>query len=118
IYKKVPVANHHGDLCHHDGQLSVAVYLGAFNDPQGNADSWVYVYNAETLEELGRHETQEVVFGAGGITSRDGHFYVVGGLPDGIEENYVYEYDDSFRFIQKHVIQSEHTHLGIQTVQF
>src|SRR3569832_2175666 len=42
LLKKVPVANHHGDLCFNDGKLYVAVNLGKFNDPQGNADSWVY----------------------------------------------------------------------------
>ena len=60
-------ANHHGDLCFHDGKLYVAVNLGKFNDPEGNADSWVYVYDAESLKELARHETQEVLHGAGGI---------------------------------------------------
>ena len=49
LLKQVPVANHHGDLCFHDGKLYVAVNLGKFNDPEGNADSWVYVYDAETL---------------------------------------------------------------------
>lgn len=116
--KKIPVANHHGDLCFHDGKLYVAVNLGKFNDPKGNADSWVYVYNADTLQELARHETQEVFHGAGGIGYRDGRFFVVGGLPDAVEENYVYEYDDNFKFLQKHVIKSGHTHLGIQTATF
>ncbi|MBI1314092.1 hypothetical protein GC176_22580 [bacterium] len=118
LLKKVPVANHHGDLCCHTGKLYVAVNLGRFNDPQGNADSWVYVYDAATLKELARHETQEVFHGAGGIGFRDGHFFVVGGLPDGVEENYVYEYDGEFRFLKKHVIRSGHTHLGIQTAAF
>ncbi|TWT84917.1 Complex I intermediate-associated protein 30 (CIA30) [Planctomycetes bacterium CA13] len=118
LLKQVPVANHHGDLCFHEGKLYVAVNLGKFNDPQGNADSWVYVYDAETLTELARHETQEVFHGAGGIGIRDGHFFVVGGLPDEIEENYVYEYDRNFKFLTKHVIQSGHTHLGIQTATF
>ena len=118
LSKKVPVANHHGDLCFHDGKLYVAVNLGKFNDPEGNADSWVYVYDAETLTELARHETQEVFHGAGGIGYRDGHFFVVGGLPDGVDENYVYEYDSDFKFLKKHVIKSGHTHLGIQTATF
>lgn len=118
LLKKVPVANHHGDLCFHDGKLYVAVNLGKFNDPEGNADSWVYVYDAETLTELARHETQEVFHGAGGIGYRDGHFFVVGGLPDGVDENYVYEYDSDFKFLKKHVIKSGHTHLGIQTATF
>ncbi len=118
LLKKMPVANHHGDLCFHDGKLYVAVNLGKFNDPEGNADSWVYVYDAETLKELARHETQEVFHGAGGIGFRNGHFFVVGGLPDGVEENYVYEYDGEFKFLKKHVIKSGHTHLGIQTATF
>ena len=118
VLKKVPVANHHGDLCFHDGRLYVAVNLGRFNDPQGNADSWVYVYNAKTLDEVARHETQQACHGAGGIGFRDGHFLVVGGLPDGVEENYVYEYDSQFAFVRRHVISSGHTHLGIQTATF
>jgi hypothetical protein len=118
LLKKVPVANHHGDLCHHHGNLYVAVNLGKFNDPAGNADSWVYVYDAETLKEIARHEVPEVFHGAGGIGFRAGHFLVVGGLPDGVEENYVYEYDEQFKFQKKHIIKSGHTHLGIQTATF
>lgn len=115
VQKSVPVANHHGDLCFHDGQLFVAVNLGRFNDPAGNADSWVYVYDAATLALTAKHETQEVFHGAGGIGVRDGRFWVVGGLPDGVEENYVYEYDAEFRFRKKHTISSGWTQLGIQT---
>jgi len=118
LLKKIPVANHHGDLCFHEGKLYVAVNLGEFNDAEGNADSWVYVYDAESLKELARHETQEVFHGAGGIGYRDGRFFVVGGLPDAVEENYVYEYDGKFKFLEKHVIKSGHTHLGIQTATF
>ena len=114
----VPVANHHGDLCQHDGKLYVAVNLGKFNDAEGNADSWIYVYDAKTLQEIARHEVQQVFHGAGGIGYRDGRFFVVGGLPEGVPENYVYEYDESFQFIKKHTIPSGHTHLGIQTATF
>ncbi len=117
--KQAPVANHHGDLCHHDGKIYVAVNLGRFNHPEGKADSWVYVYDAKTLEELARHETQEVFHGAGGIGFRDDRFFVVGGLPNGVQENYVYEYNsDDFRFLKKHTIPSGHTLLGIQTATF
>ena len=42
-------------------------------------------------------------------------FLVIGGLPENIDENYAYEYDAEFRFVQRHVIASGHTHLGIQT---
>lgn len=118
LLKKVPVANHHGDLCFHDGNLYVSVNLGKFNEAEGNADSWVYVYDAESLNELARHETQEVFHGAGGIGIRDGHFFVVGGLPDDFQENYVYEYDGEFKFMKKHVISSGHSHNGIQAATF
>ena len=115
VLKSVPVANHHGDLCFHEGRLYVAVNLGRFNDPEGNADSWVYVYDAESLDLVSKHAVQEVFHGAGGIGVRDGRFYVVGGLPDGVEENYVYEYDSALQFVRKHVVRSGWTQLGIQT---
>ncbi len=116
--KQIPVADHHGDLCLHAGKLYVAVNLGQFNDPLGNANSWVYVYDAITLQELARHETQEVFHGAGGIDVRNDHFFVVGGLPDGVQENFIYEYDSDWKFVQKHVLKSGHTDLGIQTATF
>ena len=78
-----PVARHHGDLCYSEGKVYAAVNLGKFNDPKGNADSWVYVYDRDDLSLLEKHEIQEVFHGAGGIGFQDGHFFVVGGLPKG-----------------------------------
>jgi hypothetical protein len=118
VLKKIPVENHHGDLCFHDNKVYVAVNLGRFNDPKGNADSWVYVYDADDLALLAKHEVQEVFHGAGGIGFGDGHFHVVGGLPAAVEENYVYEYDAGFKFVKKHIITSGHTNVGIQTAAF
>ncbi|WP_372719703.1 hypothetical protein [Novipirellula sp.] len=118
VLKQVAVPNHHGDLCFHNGRIYVAVNLGQFNHPQGNADSWVYVYDADSLDLVSKHEVQEVFHGAGGIGISDEHFFVVGGLPDGVQENYVYEYDADFQFVQKHVIDSKWTQLGIQTATF
>ncbi len=31
VLKQVAVRSHHGDLCHHDGKIYVAVNFGAFN---------------------------------------------------------------------------------------
>ncbi|MCB1085407.1 MAG: hypothetical protein KDM63_00055 [Verrucomicrobiae bacterium] len=70
------MADHHGDLCFHGGKIFVAVNLGKFNDPKGNADSWVYVYDAANLKELAKHPVPEVFHGAGGMDARDGHFFV------------------------------------------
>ena len=118
LVKKIPVVTHHGDLCIEDGKLYVAVNRGKFNDPQGNADSWIYIYDAASLTEIARHEIQQVFHGAGGIGIHDEQFFVVGGLPATIEENYVYEYDHNLRFVKKHLVQSGQTHLGIQTATF
>lgn len=118
VLKQISVVNHHGDICFHDGRVYVAVNLGKFNDPLGNADSWVYVYDADTLGFVAKHATPEVFHGAGGIGVMDGRFHVVGGLPDGVEENYVYEYDGGFQFVARHVIKHGSTRLGIQTAAF
>ena len=118
VLKKIPVASHHGDLCFHGGKIYVAVNLGKFNDPAGNADSWVYVYDAGDLSFLSKHETQEAFHGAGGIGFRDGQFFIVGGLPPGVNENYVYQYDEAFRFVKKHIVRSGYTLMGIQTATF
>jgi len=116
--KQVAVDNHHGDLCLHDGKIYVAVNLGRFNDAEGNADSWVYEYRSDDLTLLAKHEVPQVFHGAGGIAIHNGTFVVVGGLPDSVDENYVYEYDVTFRFLAKRTIASGHTHLGIQTAAF
>jgi hypothetical protein len=118
VLKQVKVAKHHGDLCFHDGKVYVAVNLGLFNLPAGHADSWVFVYDAETLAELARHRVSEVVHGAGGIGYHDGRFIVIGGLPAGVKENYLYEYDEQFAFQQRHVLASGYTLMGIQTAAF
>ncbi|QDT40459.1 hypothetical protein Pan241w_05160 [Gimesia alba] len=118
VLVKIPVGNHHGDLCFQGGKLFVAVNFGDFNNPQGKADSWVYVYDAEKLLLIAKHQTPEVIYGAGGIAVHAGKFIVVGGLPKGIEENYLYEYDPNFKFVKKHVLKSGYTLLGIQTAAF
>jgi hypothetical protein len=140
VLKKVDVASHHGDLCYHDGRVYVAVNLGKFNEPAGkadswvyvydgdtlaelsrhavpeNADSWVYVYDGDTLAELSRHAVPELVHGAGGMAWHEGKFFVIGGLPPGVKENYIYEYDGDFKFVKRHVLASGYTLMGIQTV--
>lgn len=118
VLKSIPVANHHGDLCIDDGKLYVAVNYGKFNRPAGEADNAILVYNADDLALIAEHPVPEAVHGAGGIGVRDGHFFVVGGLPEGVEENYVFEYDNSFKFLKKHIIPSGYTRLGIQTAAF
>ena len=118
VLKKIAVPGHHGDLCFHDSKVYVAVNLGKFNRAPGEANSWVYVYKADDLSLLARHPVQEANHGAGGIAYHDARFIIVGGLPEGIEENYVFEYDMNFKFVKKHVLKSGYTLLGIQTAAF
>lgn len=118
VLKKIPVVDHHGDLCCVDGQLYVAVNLGKFNDPAGNADNWIFQYDAETLSETRRFSIPEVTHGAGGVAFHTGKFIVVGGLAPGINENYLYEYDSAFQFQKRHTLASGYTLMGIQTVAF
>jgi len=118
IERQIDVQNHHGDLCFHDGRVYVAVNFGKFNRADGQADSWVYVYDADDLSLVAKQAVPELFYGAGGIAYHDGRFMVVGGLPEGIDENYVYEYDEQLHFVKKHVLRSGHTLMGIQTAAY
>ncbi len=115
LLASVEAPRHQGDLVVHDGRLYVAVNLGKFNQEPGEADSWIYVYDAGDLSLLEKHEAQEVVHGAGGMAFDGERFIVVGGLPENYDENYVYEYDTDLRFVKRHVIASGQTRKGIQT---
>lgn len=118
VRTKVEVPRHYGDLCFCDGAIHVAVNFGRFNDPEGNADNWVYVHDADDLELLSKHESSEVFYGAGGVACHNSKFIVIGGLPEGVEENYLYEYDKDYKLANKHVLNSGYTRLGIQTATF
>jgi hypothetical protein len=115
VLKQVPAANHHGDLCYLQGKVYVAVNLGKFNQPPGQEDSWIFVYEAETLTEIARHPVPELVHGAGGIATDGKRFLIVGGLPPEVPENYLYEYDLNLKFLKRHTLPSGHTEKGIQT---
>jgi hypothetical protein len=115
---EIVVGSHHGDLCHHDGRVYVAVNFGKFNRPAGESDSWVYVYEASDLKFVAKHAVPELVHGAGGMEHHDDRFYIVGGLPPGIDENYAYEYDAELRFVKRHTLTSGYTLMGIQTANF
>ena len=118
VSRRVEVPNHHGDLTYHNERIYVAVELGEFNQPPGKSKPWVYVYAADDLALQAMHRVPELVHGSGGIAYHDGSFVVVGGLPRDHAQNYVFEYDETFRFKKRHVLPSGQTHLGIQTAGF
>jgi len=112
ILARVDVPFHHGDLCHWNGHVYVA-HSDLFNKP--GADSKIYVYRAEDLSLSLVKDIPAVTYGAGGIDQNKGRFFVIGGLPQEEERNYVYEYDDQFNHVKTHIIESGYTRLGIQT---
>jgi hypothetical protein len=118
IVRQVAVPSHHGAPCHLDGKVYVAVNLALFNDAQQRADSWIYVYDGGDLSLLDRRPAGEAVYGAGGIAFGDGRFIVVGGLPEGVRENYVYEYGRDLRPVRRIVLKTGQTYKGIQTAAF
>lgn len=118
VLMKIPVVSHHGAPCYVDGKLYVAVNLGKFNEAKMSADSWVYVYDAANLSPLRKQRVGEVIYGAGGIAHHKGKFLVVGGLPEGFDENYLYEYDEDLIFTRKISLISGYTTKGIQTATY
>jgi len=115
VLARAEVPTHHGDLCLAGDRLYVA-WSDRFNAP--GADSKVYVYDADDLSLLAAVPVPEVTFGAGGLDQREGHFFIIGGLPEGYQANYVYEYDGEFRYLRSHTLASGYTKLGIQTACF
>ncbi len=115
VLARVEVPTHHGDLCLVGDRLYVA-WSNRFNAP--GADSKVYAYDPADLRLVEVVPVPEVTFGAGGLEAKNGHFFVIGGLPQGYEENYVYEYDGDWRPVRTHVLESGYTRLGIQTACF
>lgn len=109
--KQVP---HQGDCCVKDGVLYVAVNRGRFNKEEG-AVSEVWSYDTKDLSLLKKWQVPELVHGSGGMTWKGDRFYVVGGLPPTHTQNYVYEYTTDFKFVQRHVLETGYTVLGIQT---
>ena len=117
VLRSVRAPSHQGDLCVKDGVLYVAVNLGKFNT-HAHGDSWVFAYDAETLQEKRRWQLPDVIYGAGGITFANGRFYVIGGLPLDVEQNFVYEYTSDFKLVKRHALATGFTHMGIQTAAF
>jgi endonuclease/exonuclease/phosphatase family metal-dependent hydrolase len=118
VLSKLEVANHHGDLTYHEGKVFVAVELGSFNRPAGESDPWVYVYDGENLAFLSKHQVPELVHGCGGIACHNGQFVLVGGLPGDHQKNYLFEYDETFQFLNCNVLPTGQTRLGIQTAGY
>lgn len=118
VLMQIPVVTHHGAPCYKDGKIYVAVNLGKFNEAALSADSWIYVYKAEDLSFLRKRRVEEVIYGAGGIAYHNGRFLVIGGLPEGFEKKYLYEYDEELSLTRTITLKSGYTAKGIQTAAY
>lgn len=113
VLARTEAPRHQGDLCVRRGILYVAVNRGRFNQLDEGISS-VTAYDAKTLAVV-RDWPLDLPFGAGGMTEKDGRFYVVGGLPATVEENWVAEYDSDFRLVKMHALKTGFTLMGVQT---
>jgi hypothetical protein len=118
ILTQIDVPSHHGDISWHDGMLYVAVNRGKFNETEDLADNWIYAYDSIDLTLVWTHRIPEVFHGAGGMVFQDDHFFVVGGLPEGHEANFVYVYDKDCAYSRKYTLESGYTEKGIQNACF
>lgn len=117
LLAKTAVPHHGGDPCWKDGKLYVPVCGSGFNrklKPGAESKNYVYVYDAK-LKLVEKHHIPEMEFGAGGIAVRDGHFFIVGGRPEGTPGNTVYEYDADFKLLGRHEADFD-SQKGIQTI--
>ncbi len=119
LLREIGVPSHHGDLWVEGDRLYAAVNHPAVNKKPGQRDSWIFAYSTEDLSLVWKKAVPEVVSGAGGLAMRNGHFHVVSGrLLKSSDENHVYEYDAGGAFIKRHLLESGHTYLGIQTMAY
>lgn len=117
ILAEIDVPSHHGDLCVKDGVVYVAVNRGRFNF-EDRGVSEVCAYAAKDLAKVGCWPLPMCGHGAGGMTHADGRFFVVGGLPATHECNYVYEFTEDFKLVNRHDLQTGFTLMGIQTAAY
>ena len=119
LLEEITVPTHHGDLWVDGDRVYVAANHPASNREPGKRTSWIYAYKTDDLSVVWKKEVPEVIPGAGGLAMRKGHFFLASGrLLKDHDQNYVYEYDADCTFIERHVLKSGHTYLGIQTMAY
>ena len=115
----VKVPYHHGDICVSNGKIYAAVNFGRFNNPNGKAKNFIYVYDCKDLKKIAEYPVNEVFHGAGAVTPSENGFIVAGGLPPQPAKypaNLLYEYDKDFKFIRKIEV-APWTLSGVQVIQ-
>jgi len=93
---------HHGGIACHDGKVYAAASECC---KEGTKVHRVLVYDAETLEKVAEHDIGEF-FGvcAGAIAYYNGHFYVAESYFDNDHQDFIVEFDESFKRVAAYTI--------------
>ena len=106
----VPV--HIGDPAYSDGKL----YLPWADGFDPGANSIIYIYDATDLSLIEQHDiSSQVYYGAGAIAVYNGHYYVAESTNITVDDSKIYEFDESWDFIQGYTINAS-TYLGLQSI--
>lgn len=109
---------HGGDPCFARGRLYVPAGIRFNQEPRKarKPESFVLVFTPE-LKRVNTIPLADFKYGAGGMAYRNGHFFIVGGRPDGKPGNTIYEYDENFKLLRRHEV-NFNSAAGIQTINF
>lgn len=106
----VPV--HIGDPAYSNGKL----YLPWADGFDPGANSIIYIYDATDLSLIEQHDiSSQVYYGAGAIAVYNGHYYVAESTNITVDDSKIYEFDESWNFIQGYTINAS-VYLGLQSI--
>jgi len=116
LLAKREVPSHSGDPCWENGRLYVPIgeYFNAETPKGKTANNRVLVFDSD-LKQVKKYRLPGFKYGAGGMAAYKGRFFVVGGRPEKMPGNTVYEYSPAFRLIRRHQLKFD-SHIGIQTI--
>ena len=116
LIKKGPrLELHHGGIVYVKGRVYAAV---SGCDQNGSDEHFIHIYDANSLELISVHDVgKHFSVCAGGITHRDGHFFVAESFFDDDHSDRIVEFDAAFGHIKTHEINFK-SPFGIQGLEF
>ena len=116
LLAKAKIPFHGGDPCWYAGRLYVPVgeYFNAEAPKGKTAKNRVFVFDAD-LRIMKKYRLPDFKYGAGGMAAHKGRFFIVGGRPEGMPGNTVYEYSPRFKLLRRHQLDFN-SEAGIQTI--
>jgi hypothetical protein len=106
---------HHGGIACHAGRIYAAASECC---KEGSEKHWIVEYDAETLEEIARHDVgAHFTVCAGGIAYFEDHFYVAESYYDDNHADYIVQFDKNFQFVAAFTIDFK-SPFGIQGLAY